>query len=78
VLGNERPAPPDELTEFQREVWQRTVASETSTLPASDDETERYHPTCHMLSAPPGGTHGPGGHLKVSADPTETAWAVVF
>jgi hypothetical protein len=38
VLGNERPAPPDELTEFQREVWQLTVSSEASTLPAS----ERY------------------------------------
>jgi hypothetical protein len=30
VLGNERPAPPSDLTEFQREVWQRTVASEAS------------------------------------------------
>jgi hypothetical protein len=30
VLGNERPAPPDELTELQREVWQLTVASEAS------------------------------------------------
>jgi hypothetical protein len=36
VLGNERPAPPDDLTEFQREVWQRTVASEASTLPAGE------------------------------------------
>jgi hypothetical protein len=33
-----RPQPPDELTEFQGEVWQLTVASEASTLPAS----ERY------------------------------------
>jgi len=32
VLGNQRPAPPDDLTEFQREVWQRTVASEASTF----------------------------------------------
>jgi hypothetical protein len=37
VLGNERPAR-DELTDFHREVWQRAVASETSTVPAS----ERY------------------------------------
>jgi hypothetical protein len=79
VLGNERPAPPDELTEFQREVWQLTVASEASTLrrAISLSATTPLPATCSagVLWAPTG---TPGGHLEVSANPPETAPAVVL
>jgi hypothetical protein len=72
VLGNERPAPPDDLSEFQREVWQRTVASGgvdvlqvggVAGCPPASDISKRYHPTSYMLRARPGGAHGPPGGI---------------
>jgi hypothetical protein len=70
-------------TEFQREVWQRTVASEVSTFfktaALQGAASERYLkalPTPTSYHAPRASRGHPrprGGHLKVSADPTETA-----
>jgi hypothetical protein len=85
VLGNERPAPPDELTEFQQDVWRHTVASEASTffktaaLPAARQRAMRQSVIPHLAHAPrvSWGIPGPrGGHQKVFVDPTETPRAV--
>jgi hypothetical protein len=78
VLGNERPAPPDELTEFQREVWQRAVASKASTffkaaaLQVARQRAISVSATTHQLHTPrasPGHPRPPGGRLKVFGRP---------
>jgi hypothetical protein len=77
-----RPAPPEDLTEFQREVWQRTVASEaskffnTAALQVARQRAISLSATSDMLRARPGAPTAHRGHLKVSVDPTGTALAV--
>src|ERR671919_2133995 len=62
-----RPAPPEDLTEFQREVWQLTVTSEaskffnTAALQVARQRAISLSATSDMLRARPGGTHGPPG-----------------
>jgi hypothetical protein len=72
ALGNERPAPPDDLTEFQREVWQRTVASQASTFfktAALQVDHQRAMSQsaitfpAHTLRARPGASQAPPGGI---------------
>jgi hypothetical protein len=64
--------PASDPTEFQQDVWRRTVAGEASTFfktaalqvaHQASDISKRYHPTSDMLRARPGGTHGPPGGI---------------
>ena len=82
VLGTERPAPPDELTEEEAEEWQRTVASEASRFfkTAALQVARQRAISLHAITLPatcsarvPGAPTAPGGHLKVFVDPAVTA-----
>jgi hypothetical protein len=84
---DERPQPLEDLTEFQREVWQRTVASEVSTFfktaALQGAASERYlkalpTPTSYHAPRASRGHPRPPGDLKVSAVPTRTAPAVTI